>query len=82
MRGPGCCRPIRSTTESTGREPQADAGRSRAGGGNPDPVPGLRVDRHRFNGGWPQQGPGEEELRAHLVVKDMRSALGFPEGVE
>ena len=56
-------------------------GRSRVGGGSPDPVPGLWVDRHRFNGGWLQQGPGEEELRAHLVKQGQEIGFGFPEGV-
>ena len=25
-------------------------------------MPRLRVDRHRLNGGWPQQGPGGDDL--------------------
>ena len=45
-------------------------GRSRVGGGSPDPVPGLRVNRHRLNGGWPQLGPGEDDLLVSPVKRE------------
>ena len=37
---------------------QASEARTRGNGDleDPDPGPGLRVDGHRFNGGWPQRG--------------------------